>query len=82
MSFLSRAEAAAAIAKLTDRQRQVHEVLTHDWKSASQISQDAGISTYSSAETAAKFAIQLTKLGLAEKGGTRSAPLWRRKQHD
>lgn len=81
MPNLSQPEADAAIAKLTLRQRQVYDALTNNFKSGSQIAQDAKIFTYSPAETASKFAIQLTKLGLAEKGGTRSAPRWRRKQH-
>ena len=76
---LQRAFAATAISRLTDRQRQVYDALTHDWLSALEIADKAQIKTYSGRETAAKFAIQLTKLGLAEKGGTRSQPVWRRK---
>jgi len=80
-AFLQRAAAADAIAKLTPRQHQVHEVLTHAWQTSSQIAMAAKITTSSPSETAAKFAIQLTKLNLAEKGGTRSHPMWRRKQY-
>ena len=66
--------------KLTDRQQQVFDVLDATFKSAHLIAGEAGIRTYSGAETAAKYAIQLTKLGLAEKGGTRRHPTWRRTQ--
>ena len=37
----------------------------------------ARIKTYSPAETAARHCIKLTKLGLAEKKGTRMFPSWR-----
>ena len=75
---LQRAHAATALTRLTERQQQIFGVLTDEWKSSGQIAHEAGIRTSSSQETAAKYANQLTKLYLAEKGGTRSQPLWRR----
>ncbi len=65
--------------RLTERQRQVLDVLSSDWQSAWEIANAAKITTSSPSETASKFADQLVKLALAEKGGQRSAPTWRRK---
>lgn len=65
--------------RLTERQRQVLDVLSSDWRSAWEIANAAKITTSSPSETASKFADQLVKLALAEKGGQRSAPTWRRK---
>jgi hypothetical protein len=64
---------------LTPRQQQVYDVLTSDFQSSSVIGQKADLRTMSNRETAAKFCIILTKLGLAERGGTRTFPLWRKK---
>ena len=65
--------------KLTPRQKQVYEALPFvDFEHPGIIARKAGVRTISSSETAAKFCIQLVKLGLAEKGGTRMFPLWRR----
>lgn len=63
--------------RLTERQRQVFDVLTAEWQSAWKIASAAKITTSSPSETASKFADQLVKLDLAEKGGHRSAPTWR-----
>lgn len=63
--------------KLTQRQQQVYDVLTEtNGLNASQIARAADITTGWPAETAAKYAIQLSKLGLADRGGTRMHPLW------
>lgn len=64
--------------KLTPRERQVFDALMGDFESAWPIGRRAGLSTYSAGETAAKFCNRLVKLGLAEKGGTRMFPVWRR----
>jgi hypothetical protein len=63
--------------KLTDRERQVYEVLCDHPMGASQIARKAGIKTTSPAETAAHYCIRLVKKGLAEKCGTRMFPGWR-----
>lgn len=64
--------------KLTARQYQVFNALEDKFASSALIANRAGIHTISKSETAAKFCIQLVKLGLAEKGGTRAFPTWRR----
>jgi len=64
--------------KLSMRQQQVFDVLTNAFQRPWAIAQAAGITTTSPGETAAKFCIQLVKLGLAEKGGSPMFPEWRR----
>jgi hypothetical protein len=63
---------------MTLRQMQVYGGLTHEFDYAGVIARRAGIYTTSPSETAAKFCIQLVKLGMAEKGGSRMFPKWRR----
>ena len=65
--------------KLTPMQRATLERLAmeRDFKPAMGIAYKWGIRRSSPTETVAKFLIQLTKLGLAEKGGTRVSPVWR-----
>lgn len=64
--------------KLTDRQRQVLNALTEEFEHPGRIAGRAQIYTCSPGETAAKYCIQLTKLGLAEKGGKKMFPKWRK----
>ena len=66
-------------APLTFRQSQILNGLTDEFASAGVVARRAGIHTISPSETAAKFCIQLVKLGLAEKGGERQYPMWRKK---
>ncbi len=63
---------------MTPRQQQVLFNLSDEFESPDAIARKAGIYTTSPRETAAKFCIQLVKLGLAEKGGTPMFPRWRR----
>lgn len=72
------ADAKAELLHLTPRQKQVLGALTDEFDWAGAIARRAGITTTSPSETAAKFCIQLVKLGRAEKGGTPMFPKWRR----
>lgn len=63
---------------MTPRQQQVYVVLTDEFEWSGVIARRDGIHTTSPGETAAKFCIQLVKLGEAEKGGTRMFPKWRK----
>ncbi len=51
--------------------------LTAEWKTARQIASDAGMTAAWARATAAKYANQLVKLDLAEKGGPYHSPVWR-----
>lgn len=65
--------------KLTPSQARVFAVLTDEPQRPDSIARAAGFhSRVSPRETAAKFCIQLVKLGLAEKAGTQRFPMWRR----
>lgn len=61
---------------LTARQKQVLTVLGNAPLHAGQIANMANIRTCSPRETASKYADQLVKLGLAQKGGSRVFPTW------
>ncbi len=75
---LQRAFAATALTRLSDRQRSILAVLSDEWMTSDQIAAAAGVQGYSPREIAATAANRLAKDFLAEKGGTRSHPLWRR----
>lgn len=64
---------------LTHRQNQHLISLDADWRNATDIARRVGLKGFSSPrETASKYCDQLVKLGLAEKGGERRLPVWRR----
>lgn len=63
---------------MTPRQKEVLDALTDEFDWPGSIARRAGIRTSSPTETVSKFCIQLTKLGLAEKSGSRMFPKWRR----
>lgn len=75
---LQRAFAAARRTNLTPRQEQTLMALTDQFETPDLIASRAGINTYSPRETAAKYCIQLVKLGLAEEGGAPHYPKWRK----
>ena len=64
---------------MTPRQNHIYEALTDDFDHPDVIARRAKITTVSPRETASKFGIQLTKLGKAERGGSKQFPQWRRK---
>ncbi len=75
---LRRAFAATAMTRLTDQQRSVLSVVGDEWIDSDAIAEAAGIKGYSPREIAARVANALAKDFVLEKGGTRSAPKWRR----
>lgn len=75
---LQRAIATTAMSRLTDRQRRVLAVMGAEWMNSNQIATAANIRGYSPREIAARTANALAREYVLEKGGTRSAPLWRK----
>jgi hypothetical protein len=63
---------------LTYRQGQMWGVLDAQWRSAGELATLARVRTRSPRETASKYCDQLVRFGLAEKGGSRMFPEWRR----
>lgn len=75
---LRRAFAATARTRLTDRQKTVLAVMGDTWMTADQIAEATGIKGYSPREMVSRTANELARQFVLEKGGTRSAPTWRR----
>lgn len=63
---------------MTPRQKQVYDALTDEFQPAHTIARLAALTNMHREEAAAKYCIQLTKGGWAERRGTRMFPEWRR----
>jgi len=64
---------------MTPTQRIFYDAMTEQFETPMRIGQRAGAGPYYFVERTSRYCIQLTRLGLAEKGGTRQNPMWRRK---
>jgi hypothetical protein len=67
---------------LTRPQQRVFDALSTEFERPIRIAERAGIRTQSTTEAVSKYLNQLTKMGLAEKGGRRDIPTWRRAKPD
>lgn len=68
---------AANVSRLTQPQQRILTILTSEWKTAAQIASDVGMTAAWAPAAAAKYANQLVRLDLAEKGGSHRQPVWR-----